>query len=41
VENAGPMFHLDWNQTAKGIDWTNFATVSRDIMPGFTHFSIP
>jgi glycogen debranching enzyme len=41
VENAGPMFHLDWNQTAKGIDWTNFATVSRDIMPGFTHLSIP
>ena len=37
VQNAGPMFHLHWNQAATGRQST---TLSRDIMPGFTHLSI-
>ena len=41
VQNAGPKFHLNWNQARIGRDATSPVSLERDIMPGNTHLSIP
>jgi len=41
VQNAGPMFHLNWNQARIGRDANSSLSLERDIMPGNTHLSIP
>ena len=41
LQNTGPMFHLNWNQTRTSNDAIPSASLDRDIMPGNTHLSIP
>jgi glycogen debranching enzyme len=41
VQNAGPMFHLNWNQTRTGREAIPPVSLARDIMPGNTHLTIP
>jgi len=41
VQNSGPKFHLNWTQARTGRDTTPAVSLSRDIMLGNTHLSIP
>jgi len=41
VKNAGPMFHLKWNQARIDRGAISPVSLERDIMPGNTHLSIP
>jgi hypothetical protein len=41
IQNVGPKFHLNWNQARIGLDAISPVSLDRDIMPGFTHLSIP
>jgi cellobiose phosphorylase len=41
LQNAGPMFHLNWKQARISREAIPSASLERDIMPGDTHLSVP
>jgi hypothetical protein len=41
LQNAGPMFHLNWKQARASREAIPSASLERDIMPGYTRLSVP